>query len=101
MKRFWVSWVQCTEDCRPLNYLSPSAAILGWWRAVTSEEGTIIWACVEARFESDARDAILKDWPEAMESGDWRFFERKPDDFIPDDRFLVPDWMQARFKPTH
>ena len=100
MARFWISWVQDTEDHRPLAY-PPNKSVLGWWcSGYDAYDRPVICAAVEARQEADARDAILKEWPEALNAGDWRFFERRQDDFAPGDRFPLSDWMRERFQPV-
>lgn len=57
----------------------------------------MLCAVVDARHEADARDAILKEWPEALEQCDWRFFDRRPLDWRPNDRFPIDGWMSERF----
>ena len=96
LNRFWVSWVDSPEDYRPLTF-PPNKAILGWWCSGEDLDGNAnICALVQARHEADARDAILQEWPEALERGDWRFFERVEDNWIPGDRFPLSDWMRER-----
>jgi len=93
--RFWISWIQQTEDFRPINY-PPNEAILGWWcSGCTADEEPILCACVDAQDDSDAEHWINKEWPEASE---WRFFQERPGDWIPGDRFPLSDWMKPRFQ---
>lgn len=100
MFRYWVSWVQETKDYRPVDY-PPNRKILGWWCSGSdSDEHAILCAVVEAKSMPEARDAVYIDWPEATENTDWRFFEEKPVDFIPGDRFPLSDWMESRFSPA-
>jgi hypothetical protein len=96
MSRYWVSWAQETEDYRPVDY-PPNRKILGWWCSGTdADDKAILCALVEAAGPSDARDAVYIDWPEATQNTDWRFFEEKPADFVPGDRFPLSDWMNER-----
>jgi len=97
MQRFWVSWVQRTEDYRPVNY-PPNRRILGWWCSGSdSDENAVLCAVVEANNESEVRDAVYTDWPELAENPDWRFMEEKSDTFVPNDRFPISGWMTSRF----
>jgi hypothetical protein len=97
MSRFWVSWYQPTEDYRPLTY-PPNNHILGWWCSGHAEVGSTICAAIEAENEEAAREAVLKDWPEAFDVEDWRFINEKPNDWKPGDRFSLSDWMIERFQ---
>ena len=91
--RFWLSWVQPTEDYRPLTY-PPNAAILGWWcSGYDNGDRATLGALVEARSERDAKRAVHQDWPEAT---GWRFVEERPSDWLPGDRFPLDPWMQER-----
>lgn len=93
--RFWLSWVQPTEDHRPLTY-PPNEAIIGWWcSGYTPEDHATICALVEAVDEEGAKLAVLKDWPEA---GEWRFCEQFGLSWQPNDRFPLSDWMQERIQ---
>lgn len=96
MKRFWVSWLQDTDDFRPLT-APPNRSVIGWWRSGESDDFHVLCAVVDARNESEARDAILKDWPEALEQCDWRFFDARPLGWRPNDRFPLEGWMLERF----
>ena len=98
-KRFWISWVQPGDDYRPLTY-PPNTGILGWWCSGYSGEGSTICAVVEAPNSSDAKAAILKDWPEALELDDWRFVEERAKDWRPNDRFPLSEWMEPRFNES-
>ena len=97
MSKFWISWVQPVDDHRPLTY-PPNKAVLGWWCSGECDDGAVLCALVVARHDADARDAILKDWPEALEAGDWRFFEECDQAWVPGDRFPLSDWMKKRLK---
>lgn len=93
MSRYWISWNQPTEDCRPLTY-PPNPAILGWWCSGYAANGMAqICAVVSADDDDHAATCVMQDWPEAI---GWRFINKKPDDFIPGDRFPVSDWMVER-----
>lgn len=94
-KRFWISWIQDTDDYRPVNY-PPNKAVLGWWCTGTREDGYILCAVVEADSPSDAVSKVLIDWPEI--SGDnLRFCDEKESSWVPSDRFVMEDWMKERF----
>lgn len=106
-KKFWVSWIQPTEDFRPINY-PPNEQILGWWcSGYDSSDNPIICACVVGIGETigdrmrSATDAIDIEWPESTSSEEnstgWRFFDEKADDFRTSDRFPLSDWMKERF----
>lgn len=93
--RFWISWVQTTDDFRPLTD-PPNKAILGWWCSGYTDRGATLCAAVEAASEGSAEQAVMIDWPEA--AGEWRFCERVEDNFRPSDRFPIGrDWMKERF----
>lgn len=95
--RFWVSWVQGTEDYRPLTY-PPNKAILGWWcSGHVGNGGATLCAVVEAEDEAEAQRALIADWPEVAEVDEMRFTEPRPDDFKPGDRFPLEPWMIKRF----
>ena len=100
MARFWISWVQCTEDYRPLTF-PPNAAILGWWcSGFDSSDSATICAAVEATDADAACDAIFKDWPEAeaeFKTGNLRFIETVDGNWRPSDRFPLSEWMVPRF----
>jgi len=93
MKRFWVSWVQTTQDFRPLSD-PPNIRILGWWCSGIVSPKYNLCAVVEAESVDAAHEAVLIDWPE---SDEWRFIEEKPKDWLPGDRFPLSDWMVERF----
>jgi hypothetical protein len=100
MKRFWVSWIQPGEDCRPLTY-PPNSAVLGWWKSGYRLDGedegpalNILCALVSAPNEKSAREAVSMDWPDLA---DWRFMEEKELDWTPaSDRFPPSEWMMTR-----
>jgi hypothetical protein len=95
-KRFWISWVQGTDDYRPVGY-PPNRAVLGWWCTGTTEDGYVLCAAVEAVSPSDAVSKVLIDWPEI--SGDnLRFCDEKESSWVPSGRFVMDGWMKERFK---
>ena len=95
MRRFWISWIQKTEDERPLSF-PPNPAILGWWCSGYDGLGNpILCAAVQASDQDEAERAIGIDWPENERSS--RFFEERATDWIPGDRFPLSDWMKERF----
>lgn len=101
--RFWISWVQKTEDPRPINY-PPNEAILGWWQSgYDQNDWPTLCACVDAESASAASCALIEEWPELeaeiMADGfHWRFYEHnKGDDWRPGNRFPLADWMVPRF----
>lgn len=95
-KLFWCSWVQKTEDHRPITF-PPNEAILGWWcSGYDSDDNAILCAVVRAKGERDARVAIEKDWPE-FKNEDFRFFEERDAEWKPENRFPLNDWMIKRF----
>jgi hypothetical protein len=93
--RFWVSWVQTTEDFRPLTD-PPNRAILGWWCSGETDRGVTLCAAVKANSPSSAEQAVMIDWPEA--AGEFRFVEEQSTDWTPGDRFpITRDWEKKRF----
>jgi hypothetical protein len=95
MNRYWVSWVQETNDFRPTSF-PPGKQILGWWcTGFTSGEDAILCALVSGTCEADAMTAIWREWPEANE---WRFFQEVSNDWRPTDRFPIKDWMKERIE---
>jgi hypothetical protein len=94
-KRFWISWVQDTDDYRPVSY-PPNKAVLGWWWSGTTPNGYSLCAVVEANSLEDAVSKVLIDWPEI--SGDnLRFCDQRGSSYVPSDRFVMEDWMKERF----
>lgn len=90
---YWISFIQPTEDYRPMTH-PPNEQILGWWcSGYDSDDNPVLCALVRASSDLAAKLAIAKDWPEAM---GWRFCNEKPDGWLPGDRFPLADWMQAR-----
>lgn len=90
----WISWVQPTEDHRPINF-PPTESVLAWW--CTGEKGgdtpaSTLVALVDAEDEDAAKSAVLCNWPEATE---WRFCEDKSDKKF-SSRFPVSYWMKKR-----
>lgn len=92
MRRYWLSWVQPSEDERPLTY-PPNALIRGWWCSGFTDDGATLCAVVDAESEREAKRAVREDWPEAK---DWRFIEKVADDFVPSSRFPAEEWMVPR-----
>ena len=91
--RFLVSWVQATEDYRPLGY-PPHSPVLGWWcSGYDSDDNATLVALIEADDEKAAEEVIKKEWPEWT---DWRFIEPKDRHFRPSNRFPISDWMEQR-----
>lgn len=89
---FWISWVQPTDDYRPMSF-PPNDSVMGWWCSGSAENGATLCAMVKSDSEQNAQEAIRKDWPEAQE---WRFCEPKTDLEL-GDRFPLNDWMKPRF----
>ena len=93
VRRFWVSWVQPTEDHRPLGF-PPHEPVIGWWcSGYDSNDHATLVALVEAENEKAAEVAIKKEWPEW---DGWRFIEDREADWKPNDRFPLSDWMEQR-----
>lgn len=91
--RFWVSWVQPTEDHRPLTY-PPNESILGWWcTGYDSNENSTLVALVAAENEHEVGEAVAKDWPEWEE---WRWIRKVGFDFVLSDRLPISNWMRSR-----
>jgi mevalonate kinase len=96
MKKYWISWYQPGDDYRPLSF-PPNDKIVGWWATgYSANDMTTLVAFVCADNDSEAAEAILKDWPEATQN-DWRFFEER-DDIQLGDRFKLSEWMLERLK---
>lgn len=100
-KRFWISWVQKSDDYRPIHY-PPHENILGWWCSGYDENDTpVLCAAVQVKSESEIMAVIESEWPEAGEyvdtNGGWRFIESKSNDWKPSSRFPFSDWMIKRF----
>jgi len=88
--RFWVSWVQRTDDYRPLGY--PPKGLLGWWcSGYDCDDNATLCALLDADTEDAAKAAIAKEWPET-EGIEWRFWNVVADDYFPGNRFPLPDW---------
>jgi hypothetical protein len=56
---YWISWVQPTNDYRPLAY-PPHEAILGWWCSGYAEDGATLCAMVTAESETGDRPPTLR-----------------------------------------
>lgn len=101
MNRYWVSWLQTTEDYRPLTF-PPNGRVLGWWCSGyrSSDDAATICALVAAETEDDAKAVILKDWPEADE---WRFCDEVEPDWDPNKggRFPPSEWSVERQRPEY
>lgn len=96
--RFWLSWVQPTEDYRPLTD-PPHEAIIGWWNSGYTAKGySTLCALVDAESMAEAKKAIRVSWPEAPGvRGNWRIDDERAADWLPNDRFpLDKDWMRKR-----
>jgi len=94
--RFWVSWVQPTEDYRPLRF-PPHEPVLGWWcSGYDAGDNATLVALIEAEDKEAAEKVISTEWPEWTS---WRFIEEVADDYLPGDRFPLSDWMEDRLKP--
>lgn len=99
MKRYWISWVCAADDYRPLTF-PPHEAICGWWcSGRDASDNAILCAVVDAASDSDAAQAIFREWPEAAEAvqqSGWRFMEQRVQGWSPGDRFLAAPWMVDR-----
>lgn len=101
MNRFWISWIQYTDDPRPVNF-PPTPDVLGYWITGEDFEGnSTIVALVQADSEDGAKAIVGSDsnWPEAREWNEWRFCEKKEKDYIPGDRFPIPAWSPLFLTP--
>ena len=95
MKRFWMSWVQPTEDYRPLTF-PPNEAIRGWWNTgFDNDDYATIVAVVDAPSQEEAWDEVRKDWPEAV----YRF--QHEGTYPEGDRFPLSVWMLTRKEIRH
>jgi len=99
-KKFWVSILSESPDYRPIHY-PPDERILGWWcsgytQITEEEEAATLCIAVKAKNEADVLDAVLTEWPEFGEDPEWRFYIERPDDWMPNDRFPLSDWMKER-----
>lgn len=94
MNHYWISWMQPTDDHRPLTY-PPNESVWGWWNTgERCEDGAkTLVAHVTADSTDAAKSAVLAEWPEATE---WRFCN-ETDSAPPCDRFPLSDWMCERF----
>ena len=89
--RFWVSWIQPTEDHRPVRF--PPAKMLGWWCSGEDASGNAtLCALLDANSEQAAKDILAFNWPETRYIEDWRIWDRMADDYVPGDRFPLSDW---------
>ncbi len=95
LKYYWVSWYQPTEDYRPLSY-PPNESILGWWCIGSRiDDGAFtLCALVKAMNADNAKQNIIKEWPEAIE---WRFCDQRKTLML-SNRFPLSDWMIERFE---
>ena len=82
-RRYWVSWVEDSEDYRPLTS-PPNKAILGWWCTGTDGNGkAIICAFVEVfGGKEDVEKSIKIGWPCDSER-QWRFCDQVSSSFVP------------------
>ncbi len=92
-KYWWVSWYQPTEDHRPLSF-PPNEGVMGWWCSGDSGDSSVLVAQVKAENESEAKNVVNQDWPEAFT---WRFC-RETSSEEPGGRFQLSDWMKERFE---
>ncbi len=100
-RRFWVSWLQPTDDYRAVTF-PPNEAIIGYWCSGYDGPGEveipILCAVVDAADEEAAAEAVRKDWPEWTA---WRFIQERSPSYRPGDRFPIDvEWMQKRFNLT-
>lgn len=93
-RRFWCSWTEESDDFRPLAF-PPHEAILGWWCPGYDEDGDVLFVCVQATDEDAAKRAIAAEWP--CEDREFHFIEEKASDWLPGERFPLPDWSRERF----
>lgn len=92
--RYWVSWVQPTEDFRPMMWPLPSN--MDYWCSGYDSDGMpILCALIDAESDVRAREQIAAYWPETT-GVNWRTWDEKPDDWTPGDRFPLEN-----LKPTH
>ena len=97
LKRYWVSWIQPTDDHRPITY-PPNKSIVGWWcSGYDSESSPIIVALIEAENLEHAKTCVKKDWPEMYS---WRFIEERDLSTKFSNRFEPSDWMYERMLPN-
>lgn len=98
-KRFWLSWVQPTEDFRPLTD-PPDAGVIGWWcSGYDGDDRALLCALVRALNLSAAKSCILRSWPEApARRTEWRIEEERASDWLPSNRFPLSPWMKRRLK---
>ena len=98
MMRAWVSWIERSEDYRPICD-PPNKAVLGWWRSGECLGGNTLCAYIDADSYTDIDKAVEREWPTHSDLNyirDWRFLKIVPDDFVPSDRFPLSDWMRER-----
>ena len=96
LKRFWMSWVQPTEDYRPLTD-PPNENVLGWWcSGYDSNDQAILVALVQAKDEYSAKVAVVVSWPELIPDGEWRFCKEVANNYVPGDRFPMKEWERKR-----
>lgn len=86
--RFWLSWIQTTEDYRPLTD-PPHRAVLGWWcSGYDAQDNATLCALVQAESLGQAKSAVKSSWPECPDLDVvWRFEDMKGNDWLPGDRF--------------
>lgn len=92
---YWFSWVEKSEDHRPINY-PPNENILGWWcSGYDCEDNATLCAMVKAKDEDDVLNYIELDWPGSKDA-EIRFCEQTSNLDL-SDRFPKSDWMIERF----
>lgn len=84
--RHWASWVQKSEDFRPVYDAAkePEPFDHMYWCSGEGEGYFTMCAVVDAKDEGDVCAKIKKYWPEFEEL---RFCEQKPDAWMPGGRF--------------
>jgi len=98
MTRFWLSWIQPTDDYRPLTD-PPQQNVLGWWcSGYTANDEPILCALVRGKTLLSAKLSVKTSWPEVKTRSEWRIESEKSADWVPGDRFPLSDWMIQREK---
>lgn len=87
--KFWLSFIQSTTFA-PFELHTP------WWiSGYTGDGEPTICAAVMAEDEDDAEEKIYEAFDECPDSIQFRFIERRPDDWSPfGERFPQLPWMQ-------
>lgn len=90
MSRWWVSWFD-KEDSRPKSW-PPPAAILGFWCSGYMGDQPSVCALVQAASKQEVQAVVEREWTVV----EWWFCEERGDDYLPGDRFPLPDWSKER-----